>query len=183
MVENHSGGSRLWVTAPNRAPIEVSAWDLGGKTLKALRVARDGVRVAAIVEMEGHEQIRIGRVIRGPAGVTSVSDFLPISSEIVDAKDLAWRNANELSVLGSTDRQPQMVPYQVPVSGGAIRAVGTGGGDMVSITALPHSPLLVGMRVEEKGKNVTQICRQRDERDPISEWNCFAPGNDPIYPG
>jgi hypothetical protein len=178
MVEDHGGGSRLWVKEQGRAPVEVGQWELRDQAVKALRVARDGVRVAAIVEVNGHEQIQMGRVVRGSSGV-SVSNFLPISSEIVDAKDLAWHNANELSVLGSTQRQPQMVPYQVSVSGGQIRAVGTGGGDMISITALPHAPLLVGMRV----KGVARICRLRDESDPISEWSCFASGHDPIYPG
>ncbi len=183
MVENHRGGSRLWVKDQGRAPVEVGEWELRGQTVKALRVARDGVRMAAIVETGGHEQIQIGRVVRGRTGVASVSYFLPISSEIVDAEDLAWRNANELAVLGTTQRQPHMVSYHVPVSGGQIRPVGTGGGDMISIAALPHSPLLVGMRMEEKGKNVAKICRQRDESDPIGEWNCFATGHDPIYPG
>jgi hypothetical protein len=184
MVENRRGGSRLWVKEQGRrAPVEIHVWDLHAQSVKALRVARDGVRVAAIVETGGHEQIQMGRIVRRPSGVISVSNFLPISSEILDAKDLAWRNADELAVLGSTQRQPQMVPYQVPVSGGQIRAVGTGGGDMISITALPYSPLLVGMRVEDKGKSVAKICRQRDESDPISEWSCFATGHDPSYPG
>ncbi|HEU5156252.1 MAG TPA: LpqB family beta-propeller domain-containing protein [Streptosporangiaceae bacterium] len=183
MVENHRGGSRLWVKEQGRTPIPIRLWDLRGQRLKALRVARDGVRVAVIVEMNGNEQIQMGRIVREPAGVTSVSNFLPVSSEIVDAADLAWHNANELAVLGSTQRQPLMVPYQVPVSGGQIRAVGTGGGDMISITALPHSPLLIGMRVKEKGRTVAKICRQRDESDPISEWKCFAGGHDPGYPG
>jgi hypothetical protein len=184
MVENHRGGSRLWVKEPRRrTPVEIHVWDLHAQSVKALRVARDGVRVAAIVEMGGHEQLQMGRIVRGPAGVTGVSNFLPISSEIVNAKDLAWRNADELAVLGSTQRQPQMVPYQVPVSGGQIRAVGTGGGDMISITALPHSPMLVGMRINDRGKGVVKICRQRDESDPISEWNCFVTGYDPSYPG
>lgn len=183
MVENHAGGSRLWVKEQGRAPVEIRNWELRGRTVRALRVARDGVRVAAIVDMAGQKQIRMGRVLRGPTGVLSVSQFLPISSEIVDAQDLAWRNADTLAVLGTTQRQPQMVAYQVPVSGGQIRAVGTGGGDMISIAALPHSPVLVGMRVPEKGKKVAKICRQRDDSDPISEWNCFVHGHDPVYPG
>jgi lipoprotein LpqB-like beta-propeller protein/sporulation and spore germination protein len=183
MVENHHGGSRLWVKEPGRPATEIHLWDLHAQQVKALRVARDGVRVAAIVETDGHEQIQMGRIVRGPTGVTSLSNFLPISSEIANAKDLAWRNADELAVLGSTQRQPQMVVYQVPVSGGQIRPVGTGGGDMISITALPRSPLLIGMRVEDKGKSVAKVCRLRDENDPISEWSCYANGFDPSYPG
>lgn len=183
MVENHRGGSRLWVKEQGKPPAQISVWELSGRVVKALRVARDGVRVAAIVEVNGHDQIQVGRVVRTPVGVRGVSHFLPISSEIVDAKDLAWRNADELTVLGRAQRQPQMVPYQVPVSGGGIRAVGTGGSDMVSIAALPHAPLLVSMLVPEKGKNVSKICRLRDESDLFSEWNCFADGSEPAYPG
>jgi hypothetical protein len=108
-----------------------------------------------------------------------VAQFLFLGSEIVNAKDLAWRNADELVVLGSTQRQPNVVPYQVPVSGGPLRVIGSGGTDMTSITALPGSPVLVGMRAE----NADKICRQHDENDPISEWDCFAKGQAPAYPG
>jgi hypothetical protein len=186
VVENDGrGNSRLWLGEPGKAPVEAPLWELDGHTVTALRVARDGVRVAAIADMDGSRQIQMGRIIR-VHGVRTATSFLPISSEIVDATDLAWRNANELAVLGSTQRDTQLAPYLIPVSGGAIRKFGTGGGEMTSITAMPRAPVLVGMKVRDEKTNEfeNRICRQQDEGDPLSGWTfCTPKGHDPAYPG
>jgi hypothetical protein len=182
-VENYGSGSRLWLMEPRKAPVRVDDWDLHENRIGALRVARDGVRVAAAVEYQGRTQIRIGRIQRYPGGMPQASLFLPISSEVVDVTDLAWRNADELAVLGRTQQQPQPLALQVPVSGGSIQTIGIGGGDMTSIAAAPHSPVLVSAKVTEKGKDIEKICRQSDVRDLISEWQCFVGGHDPAYPG
>jgi hypothetical protein len=187
VVENNGrGNSRLWLKEFGKEPVQASLWGLNGHTVTALRIARDGVRVAAIADMDRRRQIQIGRIIRIPGGTRSASSFLPISSEIVDAKDLAWRNANELAVLGATQREAQVAPYLIPVSGGAIRKFGTGGGDMTSITALPRAPVLVGMKVKDENTNKVEarICRQQDESDPLSGWTfCKHKGHEPAYPG
>jgi hypothetical protein len=192
VVENDAGGnSRLWLKEPGKNPVEAPLWELAGRTVTELRVARDGVRVAAIADMNGHRQIQMGRIIR-IHGVRSATSFLPISSEIVDAKDLAWHNANELAVLGSTQRDTQVAPYLIPVSGGAIRKMGTGSGEMTSITAMPRAPILVGMKVRDEKTNKIEhrICRQQDENDPLSAWTGCAPkghegqeSHEPAYPG
>ncbi|HEY7485385.1 MAG TPA: LpqB family beta-propeller domain-containing protein [Streptosporangiaceae bacterium] len=178
MLENYGDRSRLWIKEKNKEPVEVHEWDLSPNHVMALRVARDGVRIAAIAKTGERAQLQMGRIL-WEFGVPTVAQFLFLGSEIVNAKDLAWRNADELVVLGSTQRQPNVVPYQVPVSGGPLRVIGSGGTDMTSITALPGSPVLVGMRAE----NADKICRQHDENDPISEWDCFAKGQAPAYPG
>lgn len=178
VVENDGNGhSRLWLKEPGADPVEASLWELSGQVITALRVARDGVRVAAIAEMNGRAQIQMGRIIRKP-GSRSASSFLPISSEIVDAKDMAWRNANELAVLGLKLGESQVGPYLVPVSGGTISKLGLVGGDMTSITALPRAPVLVGMKGRDE-----KICRQQDESDPFSGWTCLPKGHEPAYPG
>jgi hypothetical protein len=186
VVENDGkGNSRLWLKESGKEPVEASRWGLEGNRVTALRVARDGVRVAAIAEMNGHAQIQIGRILQVAGGTRGATSFLPISSEIVDANGLTWRDANELAVLGRTEREAQVVPYLVPVSGGAIRKFGTGGGDMTSITALPGAPILVGMKIKNDKTNKLEdkICRQQDESDPLSGWTCPPKGYEPAYPG
>jgi hypothetical protein len=184
VVETTSAGSWLWIKAPGRRPVRVDHWDLGASNVLALRVARDGVRVAAIVQVDKHAQIRLGRIAGYGTGSLTADNFLPISSD-VDAVDLAWADADELAVLGRTDQAGQALPYTVPVSGGTSRPIGTGTqGNMRTITAAPNSPVLVSGQVTGKDSTADQVCQLHDPGDRLfSQWDCQVAGADPAYPG
>jgi hypothetical protein len=184
VVEMTSDHSWLWIKAPGKAPARVDHWDLGGSKVLALRVARDGVRVAAIVQADKHAQIRLGRIAGYGTGDLTADNFLPISSD-VDAIDLAWADADELAVLGRTDQAGPALPYTVPVSGGTSRPIGTGTqGNMRTITAAPDSPVLVSGQVTGKDSTADQVCRLHDPGDRLfSQWDCPVAGADPAYPG
>jgi hypothetical protein len=98
-------------------------------------------------------------------------------------------NADHLAVLGSTESAAQPQPYDVPVGGGPIYSIGTGTpGGMLSITAAPKSPVLVGVQSPGQGSGQgtpqSQLCWLRDSADQLySEWDCLLPGADPAYPG
>ncbi|REE98462.1 LpqB family beta-propeller domain-containing protein [Thermomonospora umbrina] len=181
-VESFRTGSTLWVRPEGRQPIRVARWELSGHEVLALRVARDGVRVAVIVKIGGSRQLRLGRIVRSAGGVIEVGRFLPISSELVDAVDLAWSDSSALAVLGRTKATAtQVTPYSVPVSGGSITPIGSGIlGEAKSITAAPNSRIIIG--AENNGKN--SICRQSNLREwRFGEWNCDPLGSDPTYWG
>jgi hypothetical protein len=184
VVETTNDHSWLWIKEPGKAPVRVDHWDLGGSKVLALRVARDGVRVAAIVQVDKHAQIRLGRIAGYGTGNLTADNFLPISSD-VDAIDLAWADADELAVLGRTDQAGQALPYTVPVSGGSSRPIGTGTqGNMRTITAAPNSPVLVSGQVTGKDSTADQVCRLHDPNDLLfSQWDCPIAGADPVYPG
>jgi lipoprotein LpqB-like beta-propeller protein/sporulation and spore germination protein len=186
-VESAGDASWLWITERGRAPVRAdpSAWGLSGFKVRAMRVARDGVRVAAIVvDADKHAQIQIGRIVRHGRTITA-GEFLPINSELSDVTDLAWQNAGELAVLGRLQRNTaELLPYRVMVSGGGISGIGTGAqGEMSSISAAPNSPALVSARVPGKDSLKDQVCRQTDPQDRFSEWVCIVEGSDPFYPG
>ncbi|PRX07496.1 UNVERIFIED_ORG: sporulation and spore germination protein [Actinomadura viridilutea] len=177
-VESTKDGSTLWVRPRGRAPVRAAHWGLGGRQVLALRVARDGVRVAAIVKMDRRAQVHIGRIVHRPDGGVEVGSFLPVSSELQDAIDLAWRDYGTLAVLGRAKSDSQPLPYLVPVSGGAISSLGVGAlGLPQTIAAAPKSPVLVGTRSSHQRR----VCRQRSYRDQFSEWVCAIPGSDPTY--
>jgi hypothetical protein len=184
VVETTNDHSWLWIKEPGKPPAQVGRWDLGDSKVLALRVARDGVRVAAIVQADKHAQIHLGRIAGYGSGDLTADNFLPISSD-VDAIDLAWADADELAVLGRTDQAGQALPYTVPVSGGSSRPIGTGTqGNMRTITAAPNSPVLVSGQVTGKDSTSDQVCRLHDPDDRLfSQWDCPIAGADPAYPG
>lgn len=178
-VESYRGGSTLWMVPRDGTAVRVQSWGLASHRVVAFRVARDGVRVAAIVQVGGDRQIWLGRIVHRPEGVV-VGDFLPLSAELVDAVDLSWNDSGTLAVLGKTKATAtQVTPYLVPISGSTITAVGSGSlGEARSITAAPGSRIVIGTEIN--GEN--SICRQSNLRDwRFDEWKCDSLGSDPTY--
>ncbi|MEU5877337.1 LpqB family beta-propeller domain-containing protein [Spirillospora sp. NPDC047279] len=178
VVETARDESWLWVRKRGQRFQRVEHWGLGGREVLSLRVARDGVRAAAIVKVDGRTQIQIGRIAYDPSGAIDAGAFLPVSSELVDAKDLAWRSFGTLAVLGRKGGDSQALPYLVPVSGSAITPLGIGAlGEPESIAASPGAPVYIGTRSGDR----SQICQQQAPRDQYSEWSCRINGSDPNY--
>ncbi|TDD58107.1 LpqB family beta-propeller domain-containing protein, partial [Actinomadura rubrisoli] len=179
-VESKADQSRLWVRRRGKPPVLAAHWGLSGRQILAFRVARDGVRAAVIVRIDGRPQIQIGRIAYAPDGSLDVGSFLPVSSELQDAIDLAWRDYGTLAVLGRAKRDAFSLPYLMPVSGSAITSLGVGAlGEPRTIAAAPGAPVLIGTR--SNGKD--QVCRQRSADKSFSQWFCPTPARDPNYPG
>ncbi len=178
VVESTAHGSRLWVIEGGTKAVPVDGWVLSQYPVKALRIARDGTRAAAIVQVGGVWQVQLGRVDRAPSGGLQAEGFIAISSELQSVTDLAWRTADQLAVIGAAQGNPSPLLYDVPVSGAAIQPLIGPGGDMEAIAAYPGAPLLVTQHVS--GAQALSVCRFSDRLD---EWSCFARTSDPAYPG
>ncbi|WP_084263277.1 LpqB family beta-propeller domain-containing protein [Actinomadura formosensis] len=179
VVESRKDASWLWVRRPGKAPVRAAHWGLGGREVLAFRVARDGVRAAVIARVDDRPQVQLGRIVRGPGDSLDVGSFLPVSSELQDAVDLAWRDYGTLAVLGRAKRDSQTLPFLMPISGSAITSLGVGSlGEPRTIAAAPGAPILIGTR--SSGRD--QICRQRSPSNSYSPWICPTPGKDPGYP-
>ncbi|WP_232382903.1 LpqB family beta-propeller domain-containing protein [Actinomadura violacea] len=177
-VESTKKASWLWVRRPGKAPVKAGHWGLGGRQVLAFHVARDGVRAAVIVSIDGRPEVQIGRIATAPDGSLDVGSFLPVSSELQNAVDLAWRDYDTLAVLGRAKRDSQTLPYLMPVSGSAITSLGVGAlGEPRTIAAAPGSPVLIG--TTSSGKD--QVCRQRPPVTSYSPWICPTPARDPSY--
>ncbi|WP_021600370.1 LpqB family beta-propeller domain-containing protein [Actinomadura welshii] len=180
VVESGENESWLWVRPRGGPPVRAAHWGLGGREVLAFRVARDGVRAAVIARVDGRPQVQLGRIAHAPDGSLDVGSFLPVSSELQDAVDLAWRDFGTLAVLGRAKRDSQTLPFLMPISGSAITSLGVGSlGEPRTIAAAPGAPILIGTR--SGGKD--QICRQRAPSNSYSPWICPTPAKDPTYPG
>lgn len=180
VVESKKDESWLWVRTRGRPPVRAAHWGLGGRDVRAFLLARDGVRAAVIAHIDGRDQVQLGRIAHAPDGSLDVGSFLPVSSELQDAVDLAWRDYNTLAVLGRAKRDSQTLPFLMPISGSAITSLGVGSlGEPRTIAAAPGAPILIGTR--SSGKD--QVCRQRAPSNSYSPWICPTPARDPSYPG
>jgi hypothetical protein len=178
VVESNASGSRLWEIAGGTTTVAVDGWNLSPYPVKALRISRDGTRAAAIVQMAGGAQVQLGRVDRAWSGGLQAEGFIAISSELQSATDLAWRDADNLAVVGVTPDNPSPLLYDMPVSGGPIQSIPGPGGDMKAIAAYPGAPLLVTQHV--LNKSMDNVCRLSDK---YGDWKCYGRTSDPTYPG
>jgi hypothetical protein len=188
IVQNKDRASTLWRLSPGEkqavrlaSPAELRR----GQQIKALRVARDGVRVAALVDDGSQTEIQIGRITPDDSDDdTSPLGFHSINAELGSVVDLAWRDADTLAVLGTVDASTSVLPYEVPISGGSIRAIGGSfEGTPVSITAAPGKEILLGILPGKQDQGAA-TCLQSPNEDPrFSTWDCGIAGSSPVYPG
>lgn len=177
-VESNADGSRLWEIVGGTTTRAVDGWTLTPYPVKTFRVSRDGTRAAAIVEVGGHAQVQLGRVDWAPSGGLQAEGFIVVSSELESAVDLAWRDADDLAVLGVGQENPSPLLYDVPISGAAIQPISGPGGDMTAVAAYPRAPLLVTQHVSNKSQD--NVCWLSDKD---GDWRCYQHTSDPTYPG
>lgn len=168
-AEELDEGARIWVLREDGEEVEVRAPELEGDVVRALRVARDGVRVAAVSGRGATSQLALGRVVR-TGGKLRAESFLPLATDLELVTDVAWRDADRLVVMGRGNRGA-ILPYLVDVDGTGVHPTGSVG-DMESIAAAPQVDMLAGIKGGE-------IWRSGDELS----WQVLDEGTDPVYPG
>lgn len=168
VVDDGGEGSAVWMLHDGEA-VDVDAPELEDKDVRALHVARDGTRVAAVVGGEDDSHVVLGRIERAD-DETRIDGLTRLPTDLAEVVDLAWRDADRLAVLGK-DPQGVFAPYLVAVDGGGISATGSAG-TMVSIAAAPDVPMLTELAA---GK----IYQSQDDLG----WRPLGRGVDPAYPG
>ena len=154
--------------APQRVPVETPQ-DAG--PLSALKVSRDGARIALVLGGRLH----VGRV-EPVGGRWRVGDVTPVSRELVGVTDVAWRSGTALVALGAFEDDGQLFPAEVAVDGSAFDVVQRPlvGAVAVEIAAAPRQPLVVAADVEGE---------QQLYRDDDTLFRLLGPGHSPFYPG
>lgn len=188
IVQNKGRSSTLWLLSAGQekavrlAPLSELQ---PGQQIKALRVARDGVRVAALIGDDSQTEIQIGRIAPDDPGDDVYSlGFHSINAELGSVVDLAWRDADTLAVLGTAGASTSILPYEVPISGGAIRAIGGSfEGTPVSITAAPGKAILLGIAPGKQSQAASTCLQSPNEDARFSTWDCRIAGSSPVYPG
>lgn len=163
----------LRAAMPRGGMAEIDVPWIEGTTIRAVRVSREGSRVAVVRESAGSVLIEVAGVQRGPDGVPRSlgTSQVRVGVRLVDAVDLAWVDATTLAVLGRapTDTVPRV--YLVTI-GGATEAMQT----------LPDAVALTAGRGESS--IVVQTSNGELYEPTGASWSRLTTGlTDPAYPG
>ena len=163
-VNGHTG---VWVVPPGAArPIQVSL-PPGTAPITALRVARDGVRVAMIA---GDGRLLLGAIIRS-GGKISIMQNVAVGTDVTDPTALSWYDADHLLVVAQSTAGPTL--DEVPVDGDTSTAIGVQS-NMVSIAAAgSFNPLYAGLQTNHLARSIGFS----------GLWSLFVPGSSATYPG
>lgn len=150
---------------------------LGGDRVQSVRVAADGVRVALLVERDGHTVLELGRVER--SGTTaqpavSVTGLRDVAPAFEDVQAVSWAGESRLVMVGRQWKSVQQLQY-----------VDTDGSSA-------FTPPLPGI------STVTAVAASEDQTRPLlvagkegvyrlptdGQWTVIAEnGTGPVYPG
>lgn len=179
-VEHAPGAPpRIWAVPTTGRPYVVPAPELTGGRVVALRLARDGARVAMVVRRGGAATLLVGVVVHDD-GAVHVEHLNPVAPALAGAVDVAWGDAGRVVVLARLARVSGSLisPYRVRVDGSEAPQpiVGTAlGGQPLSLATAPGKPPLVATRTPAGQVRVSQLQNQT--------WSPLATGADPGYPG
>ncbi len=181
LVDRTAGGARLYATTADRTR-SVTAPGITAERVLSFAVARDGTRMAAVVEEDGRARLVIALIDRSaadPGDVTLSPATTVYGPEVTFSGDnnLAWLSPTSVAVLANEDGG-DLQPFEVSIDGSRvvtfdgflpIRPVSIASGPNIDI------PLVVGSR---RGELYV--------RDPESGWAPFGEGtrvSSPVYPG
>lgn len=173
-VAGVSGGKTgIWMLAGGAHPVQVQV-PSGYGPVQALRVARDGARIALITGTGSGQQLLVGAIVRTGSRV-AIGPVVPIGtglSQMAQMTDLAWSDADNLVVLAQPSGGQEQL-FKVPVDGGPFQALGTAPAGTQSVSAAPSLPVLAG--VPSSG----EVQYSPDELS----WRNLVQGQYPAYPG
>jgi hypothetical protein len=140
LVDRRDGGSRVVVVDAQDGVSTVVAPGLTGRNVRALKVSREGARVAALVEQDGITRLLIGRIERSDSIAIRGLRELPVT--MTSMSDLAWSDFDQVAVIGA-DEESRPRPTLVSVDGSEVVEL-TSGPDSRTLAAAPDQPLLLG---------------------------------------
>lgn len=108
---------RLLVALPGQRRSSVAAPWLVGTSVRALRLSRDGSRVAIVIEREAGASVLVAAVKRDADGVPqSLGNPYDLLPDLSRARAVAWTGEASLTVLGVRAGQPEQ-PWEVELGG------------------------------------------------------------------
>ena len=161
--------------APRTVPVDVPS-DFG--RLAALRVSRDGTRVALIAgDDPASRRVHVGTVEQTGDDVR-ITKVGPVSTEVTEVTDVAWETGTTLVVLGRVSGF-EPLPLRLSVDGSTpvdlVRLAGLGRRTPVSLAAADGRPLLLAA-TEADGKRAVL----REQGGGLAR---LFGGSQPFYPG
>lgn len=127
--------------APVAVPVEgVASYG----PLRAIRVSRDGARIAVVAGTGATRRLLIGRLVSRDGGLR-VLDLREVAPGVTDLRDVAWDSATSVVVLGRI--AAVIAPVRVVIDGSSVALVPRvflTQGTPLSIAAAPKRPLAIG---------------------------------------
>ena len=164
------GQPGVWVVPPGAGrPAQVSL-PPGIGPVTALRVARDGVRVAMIAGSGPAARLLLGAIVRAGTQL-SVLQTVAVGTDVSAPSALTWYDADHLLVVAQSAAGPRL--DEVPVDGDRSTAMGVQP-NMVSIAAAgPSNPLYASLQTSHLARSIG-----------VGElWSMFVSGSSATYPG
>jgi len=170
VVEGDSPRPVLWLLRPSGGrQTRIEAPELGDRSVRRLRVAGDGTRVALITERAGRRELLIGRV-QGSGERIALTGLRVVAHLLLNPRDLAWESHDRVVVVAE-ERRAQRQPYFVTVDGAEIQP----GEPLVAIDTIAAAPGQPLVAATEDGR----IWELR----PGGPWVVVGKGVRPVYPG
>ena len=144
VVDRARGTATVWEAAAGSPAKKVTLEDLPAGNLTMLRLARDGVRVAALMtDSAGVGHLYLGRVERSDTKL-ALAGFRLVNTDVGTALDFAWFSADRLVVLAAAHVGDVPQAWLVDLNGQVELGYGPPAGDspMVSVAAAPTQPVL-----------------------------------------
>lgn len=106
----------LRVLQPGNPEHHVTADWLEEQELVAVKVSRDGTRVAIISEIAGRVEISVTGIVRDESGAPQgLSAPIPVGASLTSALDLVWIDEVTLAVLGQSSTVRPLTVHIVPI--------------------------------------------------------------------
>jgi hypothetical protein len=160
---------------PAKAALQaaVAAPELANKVIEALKVSRDGTRVAVLAASTNASEVLVGAVAKDGSAITH---FFPVAPSLTAVTDFAWASSTQLVILGPAPNRggpgtssqlwsvdidgwpPSLAEHNVPANA-------------ETIAAAPDQPLVIGTANQ-------QIDEYRNDA-----WVFVDAGSFPRYPG
>ncbi len=179
-VENTPAGPVVWRVPAVGAPRRVDIAGVGIDRVRALRLSRDGTRVAAVVEHRGVANVWAGVVVRVGDAIR-IDRLIPVAPSLVGVIDLGWADAGHLAVLAKSDPQGSVTPYRLRIDGSEppqpVLATAPGG-QPVSLAAAPGGQLLVATLPPGRRDGTRLLQLQNQTWAKVTDS-----GSDPVYAG
>ena len=143
--------------------VPVMGGPAGGFT--TVRVARDGVRIALVAD----GRVLVGVLQRGSGGALAIVSLHPIVGSLTQVRDVSWRSATDLDVLGSLSHTGRQL-VRLGVGSGSAQGLRAPTGT-TDVAAAPSATTLAVAADRLVYENVGL------------QWRQQAPGESAAYPG
>lgn len=143
LVSGEPGQQKIQVAQGDRL-VDVDAAELTGARISNFRLSPDGVRMALVIERDGHTVLALARVDRQGGGLRVEGlQVIPLAlsgqSQLTSVNDVGWSGPMGLVVLGGGQESTQPSPYRLDLSTVAVQQIGQPDGWQArSIATLPN---------------------------------------------